>query len=75
MAPRARGDVLALLTGDVYRLGTYVTGALVPLVPLLFTFAGAMVMMLRMAPAIAIAVLMPLLFVLLKLVGRRLRSL
>jgi ABC-type multidrug transport system fused ATPase/permease subunit len=74
---RQRGDVLALLTGDVYRLGNYVTGTLVPLVPLLFTFVGALVMMLRVAPAIAIAigVLMPLLFVLLKLVGRRLRPL
>ena len=74
---RQRGDVLALLTGDVYRLGNYVTGTLVPLVPLLFTFVGALAMMLRMAPAIAIAigVLMPLLFVLLKLVGRRLRPL
>ena len=74
---RQRGDVLALLTGDVYRLGNYVTGTLVPLVPLLFTFIGALAMMLRVAPAIAIAigVLMPLLFVLLKLVGRRLRPL
>ena len=74
---RQRGDVQALLTGDVYRLGTYVTGTLVPLVPLLFTFIGALAMMLRMAPAIAIAigVLMPLLFVVLKLVGRRLRPL
>jgi ABC-type multidrug transport system fused ATPase/permease subunit len=74
---RPRGDVLALLTGDVYRLGHYVTGTLVPLVPLLFIFVGALVMMLRVAPAIAIAigVLMPLLFVLLKLVGRRLRPL
>lgn len=74
---RQRGDVLALLSGDVYRLGNYVTGTLVPLVPLLFTFVGALALMLRMAPAIAIAigVLMPLLFVLLKLVGRRLRPL
>lgn len=72
---RQRGDVLALLTGDVYRLGHYVTGTLVPLLPLLLTFVGAIVMMLRMAPAIAIAigVLMPLLFVLLRVVGRRLR--
>lgn len=74
---RQRGDVLALLTGDVYRLANFVTGTLVPLVPLLFTFVGALVMMLRVAPAIAIAigVLMPLLFVLLKIVGRRLRPL
>ena len=74
---RQRGDVLALLTGDVQRLGHYVTGTLVPLVPLLFTFVGALAMMLRVAPAIAIAigVLMPVLFILLKLVGRRLRPL
>ena len=74
---RQHGDVLALLTGDVYRLGSYVTGTLVPLLPLLFTFIGALVMMLRIAPAIAIAIgmLMPILFILLKLVGRRLRPL
>lgn len=74
---RQRGDVLALLSGDVDRLTYYVTGSLVPLVPMLFTFAGALVMMFHLAPAIAgvVAVLMPLLFVLLKLVGRRLRPL
>ena len=74
---RQHGDVLALLTGDVYRLGSYVTGTLVPLVPLLFTFIGALAMMLRIAPAIAIAIgiLIPVLFILLKLVGRRLRPL
>lgn len=74
---RQRGDVLALLLGDVQRLSHYVTGALVPLVPLLFTLAGALVMMFRMAPmiAVAVALLMPLLFLLLKLLGRRLRPL
>jgi len=74
---RRRGDVMALLTGDVHRLGAYVTGTLVPLLPLVLVFAGAMAMMLRMAPmiAVAIGVLMPLLFVLLKVVGRRLRPL
>ena len=74
---RRRGDVLALLTGDVYRFGGYITGTVVPLVPLLFVFVGALVMMLRLAPAIAIAIaiLMPLLFIVLKVVGRRLRPL
>jgi len=74
---RRRGDVLALLTGDIYRLGNYVTGTLVPLLPLLFTFAGALWMMTRLAPPIAVAIglLMPLLFVALKWVGRRLRPL
>jgi ABC-type multidrug transport system fused ATPase/permease subunit len=74
---RQRGDVLALLQGDVYRLSSFVTAALVPLVPLLFTLAGALVMMFTMAPmvAVCIAVLMPVLFVLLKLLGRKLRPL
>lgn len=74
---RRQGDVLSLLTGDVYRMGQYITGTVVPVVPLLFTFFGALLMMLRLAPliAVAVAVLMPLLFVALKLVGRRLRPL
>ncbi|MBN8225472.1 MAG: ABC transporter ATP-binding protein [Xanthomonadales bacterium] len=74
---RRRGDVLSLLTGDIYRLGGYLTGTLVPLLPLLFTLVGALAMMLRLAPAIAvaIAILMPILFVVLKIVGRRLRPL
>ena len=74
---RRQGDVLALLSGDVYRIGRFVTSTVVPLLPLLLTFVGALVLMLRLAPliAIAVAVLMPLLFVALKLVGRRLRPL
>ena len=74
---RPQGDVLALLTSDTHRLGAYLTGTLVPLLPLLFTLVGALTVMLKMAPAIAVAVavLMPLLFIVLKLVGRRLRPL
>ena len=72
---RQRGDVLALLYVDIYRIGRYVTGTLLPLLPLLFTLIGALAMMLHLAPAIAVtvAVLMPLMFLALKLVGRRLR--
>lgn len=74
---RRRGDVLALLTGDIYRGSDFITGTLVPLVPLLFTFAGALIMMLQLAPVIAVAVgvLMPLIFIGMRLVGRRLRPL
>lgn len=70
-----RGDVLALLTGDLNRLSAYVSGALVPLLPLLLTLLGALWMMAALAPAmaLAVAVLMPLLFLLLKWVGRKLR--
>lgn len=72
-----RGDVLALLIGDIHRLSAYITGTLVPLIPLVFTFFGALAMMLRLAPliALAVAVLMPLLFIALKLAGRWLRPL
>lgn len=74
---RQRGDVLMLLMGDIPRLGHYVTDTLVPLLPLLVTFAGAVLVMARLAPPIAIAVglLLPLLVVALRLVGRRLRPL
>ncbi len=74
---RQRGDVLALMTGDLHRLSGYVSGFLVPLLPLLLTLAGALLMMFRLAPAIALAmaVLLPLLFVLIKLAGRALRPL
>ncbi len=72
-----RGDVLSLLTGDIYRFSGFVTGTLVPLIPLVFTFIGALAMMLRLAPliAIAVAVLMPLVFIMLRLAGRWLRPL
>ena len=69
---RQRGDVLALLYVDIHRIGRYVTGTLLPLLPLLFTLVGALAMMLYLAPLIAVmvAVLMPLLFLAVKLVGR-----
>lgn len=72
---RQRGDVLALLYGDIVRIGGYVTGTLLSLLPLLFTLVGALAMMLHLAPLIAVmvAVLMPVMFLALKLVGRRLR--
>ncbi|MBE2261871.1 MAG: ABC transporter ATP-binding protein [Burkholderiaceae bacterium] len=74
---RRRGDVLALLLGDIRRLASYLTGIVLPLLPLLLTFFGALVVMLRMAPVIglAVAVLLPAVFVLLRLAGRKLRPL
>lgn len=74
---RQRGDVLALLSGDVHRLTGYLTGIVLPLLPLLFTLVGALVMMWQLAPAIAVmvAALLPLMFIVLKLYGRGLRPL
>jgi ATP-binding cassette, subfamily B, bacterial len=76
-AERRRGDVLALLIQDVQRLGWYVTHTLLPVLPLLLTSVGAMVMMVRidLRIALAVAIALPLLFVGLRLVGRRLRPL
>ena len=72
-----RGDVLALVTEDMERLGWFITGTLTPLLPLVLTCVGALVMMLRIEPAIgfAVAVLVPSVYVVLKLAGRRLRPL
>ena len=38
---RRRGDVMALLLGDIRRLAGFLTGVLLPLLPLLLTFFGA----------------------------------
>ena len=74
---RRRGDVLSLLISDTQRLGYFVTGTLVPLLPLLLTCVGAFVMMLRVEPRIAVAVaaLVPAIFIGLRWTGRRLRPL
>jgi ABC-type multidrug transport system fused ATPase/permease subunit len=74
---RRRGDILSLLTLDVSRLGYFITETLTPLLPLLLTCAGALVMMLRIEPWVGLgaAVLIPGLFIALRLVGRGLRPL
>lgn len=74
---RRRGDVLALLTDDMERLGWFATATLTPLPPLLLTCVGALLMMLRIEPAIGfgVAVLVPAMYLALKVVGRRLRPL
>lgn len=74
---RRRGDVLALLTEDVERLGWFAAATLTTLLPLLLTCAGALAMMLRIEPRIGLAagLLVPALYLALKLVGRRLRPL
>ena len=74
---RRRGDVLALLTQDVERLGWFASGTLTSLLPLVLTCVGALGMMLRIEPGIGlgIAVLVPAVYLALKLVSRRLRPL
>ncbi len=74
---RRRGDVLALLTDDMERLGWFASGTLTSLLPLLLTCAGALLMMLRIEPwiGLGVAVLVPAMVLAMKIVGRRLRPL
>ncbi len=74
---RRRGEVLALLGNDAAHISNFVTGTLVSLLPLLITFAGALYFLFRISPTIAILAggLVPLFFLVMKLIGRRLRPL
>jgi ABC-type multidrug transport system fused ATPase/permease subunit len=74
---KRRGDVLALLGNDAARISSFVTSTLVGLLPLLITFAGAAYMMYRISPSIAglALVAVPLFFLVMKVIGRRLRPL
>lgn len=74
---RRRGEVLALLTDDMERLGWFVSGTLTPLLPLLLTCVGALLLMVRVEPVIGLgaALLVPALSLAMKIVGRRLRPL
>ena len=74
---RQHGDVLALLTQDVNRLGQFLVATLSPLLPQLLICAGALLMMFWLAPwfALAAAVLVPAVFLGMRLAGRRLRPL
>ena len=74
---RKRGEILAFLTNDVWRMSGFLTGTLTPLLPLLFTCAGALILLMRIQPWIGLAVALgvPLLILILKLVTRQLRPL
>ena len=74
---RPRGEVLALLTTDINRLGGFVTGTLVRSLPQLVTFFGArgMIYFVDSVIALAVLVVLPLFFVALKFATRSLRPL
>ncbi len=74
---RKRGESLALLTNDVWRISSFLTDTLTPLLPLLFTCAGALVLLMQIQPLIGLAVALgvPALVVVLRLVTRQLRPL
>ena len=74
---RRRGEILALLTNDVGRLSGFISGTLPSLIPLLLTVAGAVLLMFRIDARLAlyVAALVPLFYLLLKILGRGLRPL
>ncbi|MCX2975341.1 ABC transporter ATP-binding protein [Halieaceae bacterium IMCC8485] len=74
---RRRGQVLTLLINDTDMISDFVTGTVLPLLPTSLTLLGAFLMMTSLDPSIAILVMcgMPLYFLLLKIIGRKMRPL
>lgn len=72
-----RGDLMSLMTWEVGRLSSYLTGTLVSILPSVVTAAGAMVMMARidLLLAMVVPILIPVFFLVSRLIGRRLRGL
>ncbi|QFU74597.1 ABC transporter ATP-binding protein [Halioglobus maricola] len=72
---RRRGDLLAILSNDAEYISGFVTDTLVQLLPMLLTLGGACLMMLVLDPLVAslAIILLPPYFLLMKIVGRRLR--
>ena len=72
-----KGDILALITNEVARLSAFLTSTLLSTLPLLLTVTGAVILMFRIDPQLGglVAVMVPLFFLLLKIIGRRLRPL
>jgi ATP-binding cassette subfamily B protein len=74
---RRQGDILALMTYEVEHLSGFITGTLLSVVPLLLTVGGAVLLMYRTDAQLAllVAALVPLFYLLLKIMGRKLRPL
>ena len=71
------GDLLTLLSRDSETISYFVTSTLVQLLPLILTFVGAFMIMAWLDPVIALlaALLMPVYYLAMKLIGRRIRPL
>jgi ATP-binding cassette subfamily B protein len=74
---RRQGEILTLLTNDVDKLGGFITGTLLGILPLLITVAGALAFMFGIDPRLCAvaALLVPVFFLLTKIIGRRRRPL
>jgi len=74
---RKQGDVLSLLSSDAEAISRFVTDTLVQLLPLVLTFFAAFAIMAWLDPTIAVlaALLMPAYYIVMKLLGRKIRPL
>ncbi len=74
---RPAGESLSLLSNDAAIISSFVTNTLVALLPLLLTFFGALFIMLRidLQLALIVVLLLPVYFVVMKLIGRKIRPL
>ena len=74
---RKRGTVLTLLTHDADQISSFVTGTLLSLLPQLFIMTGTLVMLYITDPIIAsiIIALVPLFYLVIRLISRRMRPL
>lgn len=70
-----KGQILSLLTNDIHILSDYLSSTVISIVPQLVTFLLALVLMFIISPLIAVmaCVLVPLFFLVMKIIGRRIR--
>ncbi|MEM8853334.1 MAG: ABC transporter ATP-binding protein [Pseudomonadota bacterium] len=74
---KRRGAVLSLLSYDLEHLRNFLTGPLIAILPLGLTTVGAVVILVQLDPVLAgaVALLVPLFWIAMRLLGRRLRPL
>ncbi len=74
---RHRGEVLAYLHNDVWYISQFISNVLIPLLPMLLSCLGALVLLCRIEPVLGliVAVVMPAFFIIVKMLTRSLRPL
>ncbi|MEO8001893.1 MAG: ABC transporter ATP-binding protein [Arenimonas sp.] len=74
---RQRGEVLAFLHNDVWYISQFISNVLIPLLPMLLSCLGALILLCRIEPVLGliIAFVMPVFFITVKLLTRSLRPL
>ncbi|MGH8050678.1 MAG: ABC transporter ATP-binding protein [Arenimonas sp.] len=74
---RKRGEVLAFLHNDVWYISQFISNVLIPLLPMLLSCLGALILLCRIEPILGfiIAGVLPIFFIAIKLMTRSLRPL